>query len=110
MGFLFLREFNFETYKNKVMENCTIYSHYLNFEKIVQIVKENLPKAKVEFNDGEINKSLVATIKGGFFGKNKTLKINYRQRENPSYKLENIECGLTQNLAGMANFVQSSFK
>ncbi len=89
------------------MENCTIYSHYLNFEKVVQIVKEKLPKAKVEFNDGEINKSLVATIKGGFFGKNKTLKINYRQRQNPSYKIEEVECGLTQNLAGMANFIQS---
>lgn len=89
------------------MENCTIYSHYLNFEKVVQIVKEKLPKATVELNDGEINKSLVATIKGGFFGKNKTLKINYRQRQNPSYKLEEIECGLTQNLAGMANFIQS---
>ena len=72
--------------KNKVMENCTIYSHYLNFDKVVQIVKEKLPKAKVEFNDGGINKSLVATIKGGFFGKNKTLKINYRQRENPDRK------------------------
>ncbi|MFK7771368.1 MAG: DUF4272 domain-containing protein [Saprospiraceae bacterium] len=89
------------------MENCTIYSHYLNFEKVVQIVKEKLPKAKVEFNDGGMNKSLVATIKGGFFGKNKTLKINYRQRQNPSYKIDEVECGLTQNLAGMANFVQS---
>ncbi len=89
------------------MENCTIYSHYLNFEKVVQIVKENLPKAKVEFNDGGMNKSLIATIKGGFFGKNKTLKINYRQRQNPSYKIKEVECGLTQNLAGMANFIQS---
>lgn len=89
------------------MENCTIYSHYLNFDKVVQIVKEKLPKAKVEFNDGGINKSLVATIKGGFFGKNKTLKINYRQRENPSYKIEKVDCGLTQNLTGMANFIQS---
>ncbi|MFK8006023.1 MAG: DUF4272 domain-containing protein [Saprospiraceae bacterium] len=89
------------------MENCTIYSHYLNFDKVVEIVKKKLPKAKVEFNDGGINKSLVATIKGGFFGKNKTLKINYRQRENPSYRLEEVECGLTQNLAGMANFIQS---
>lgn len=89
------------------MENCTIYSHYLNFEKVVEILQQKLPKAKVEFNDGGINKSLIATIKGGFFGKTKTLKINYRQRKNPSYKLEEIECGLTQNLAGMANFIQS---
>ena len=89
------------------MENCTIYSHHLEFEKVVQIVKSNLPKAKVEYNDGGMQKSLVATIKGGFFGKTKTLKINYRERKNPSYKLEQVECGLTQNLAGMVNFIQS---
>jgi len=89
------------------MENCTIYSHQLNFDKVVEIVKSNLPKAKVEFNDGGKQKALKATIKGGLFGKNKTLTMNYRERENPSYKLEEIECGLTQNLAGMVNFIQS---
>jgi len=89
------------------MENCTIYSHNLEFKKVVQIVKSNLPKAKVEYNDGGKQKSLVATIKGGFFGKTKTLKINYRERKNPSYKLKQVECGLTQNLAGMVNFIQS---
>lgn len=89
------------------MENCTIYSHNLEFEKVVQIVKSNLANAKVEYNDGGMQKSLVATIKGGFFGKTKTLKINYRERKNPSYKLEQVECGLTQNLAGMVKFIQS---
>lgn len=89
------------------MENCTIYSHNLEFEKVVQIVKAKLPKAKVEFNDGGKQKSLTATIKGGFFGKTKTLKINYRERQNPSYQLEKVECGLTQNLSGMVNFIQS---
>ncbi len=89
------------------MENCTIYSHSIDFEKIIQIVKNQLPKAKVEFTDGGIQKSLVATIKGGFFSKAKTIKINYRQRKNPSYTLELINCGLTQNLSGMINFIQS---
>lgn len=89
------------------MENCTIYSHNLEFEKVVQIIKSNLPKAKVEFNNGGMQKSLTATIKGGFFGKSKILKINYRERKNPSYKLEQVECGLTQNLSGMVNFIQS---
>ena len=89
------------------MENCTLYSHQLNFEKVVEIVKAKLPKAKIEINDGGKQKSLVATIKGGFFGKTKTLKMNYRERENPSYKLDQVECGLTQNLAGMVNFIQS---
>lgn len=89
------------------MENCTIYSHQLRFEDIVQIVKSELPKASVEYNDGGKQKGLIATVKGGFFGKTKTLKINYRERENPSYKLDKVECGLTQNLAGMVNFIQS---
>lgn len=89
------------------MENCTIYSHQLKFDDVVKMVKANLPKAKVEVNDGGKQKSLTAKIKGGFFGKSKTLKINYRERENPSYKLEAVECGLTQNLAGMVNYIQS---
>ncbi len=89
------------------MENCTIYSHELKFDQILSIIKENLPKAQIEIEDGGLQKSMIATIKGGFFSKTKTLKINYRERANPSYKLEEIECGLTQNLAGMANFIQS---
>jgi len=89
------------------MENCTIYSHELKFDEVVAIVKKHLPKATVEVKDGGLQKGMVATIKGGFFSKTKTLTINYRQRKNPSYKLESVECGLTQNLAGMANFVQS---
>lgn len=98
---------NLKKHKTHQMENCTIYSHLLEFEKVVQIVRSNLPKAEVEYKDGGMQKSLVATIKGGFFGKSKTLKINYRERKNPSYKLEQVECGLTQNLAGMVNLIQS---
>lgn len=89
------------------MENCTIYSHHLDFDQVVQIVKSSLPKAQIEHNNGGMQQSLKATIKGGFFGKSKILKINYRQRQNPSYKLEQVECGLTENLAGMVNFIQS---
>lgn len=89
------------------MENCTIYSHQLEFERVVQIVKEKLPKAKIEFNDKGIQKSLVATTKTGFLKPPRTIKINYRQRKKPSYKLEQIECGLTQYLAGMVNFIKS---
>lgn len=89
------------------MENCTIYSHYIDFEKVTEIVRRNLPQATVSVQENGLNKSLNATIKGGLFGKTKQLNINYRQRANPSYKLEQVECDLTQNLAGMANFIQS---
>ncbi len=88
------------------MENCTLYSHQLAFDKVVEIVKSKLPKAKVEVFDEGNRKSLEATIKSGFFSKPKTLKINYRQRENPSYKLDQVECGLTQNLAGMVGYIK----
>ena len=89
------------------MENCTVYSHQLEFDKVVQIVKSHLPKANVDVTDDGLQKSLTATVKGGLFGKDKTLKINYRQRLNPSYTLGEAECGLTKNLTGMIGFVQS---
>lgn len=89
------------------MENCTIYSHKLDFDKVVEIIKSELPKAKIDYKDGGKQKSLTATLKGGFFSKTKTLKVNYRERKTPSYKLDQIDCGLTQNLSGMANLIQS---
>jgi hypothetical protein len=88
------------------MENCTIYSHTLNFDRVIELVKDNLPKAKVESKENGLEKSLTATLKGGLFGKDSSLTINYRERKTPSYKLDKIECGLSQNLAGMVNFIQ----
>lgn len=89
------------------MENCTIYSHYPNFEKVVEIVKQELPKAQIEVSNNGNNHSLVATVKGGFFSKGNQLNINYRQRTKLGYQLKQPECALTQNLIGMANFVQN---
>lgn len=89
------------------MENCTIYSHQLAFDKVIEIVKKSLPKARLDMQDNGLQKSLTATIKGGLFTKKKTLTINYRQRQNPSYNLDQVDCGLTKNLAGMVNFIQS---
>jgi len=89
------------------MENCTLYSHKLEFEKIVQLLKKHVPKAHIDVQDQEENKSITATLKGGFFSKPKSLKLNYRQRKNPSYTLDKVECGLTQNLDGMVNYIQT---
>ncbi len=88
------------------MEHCAIYSHQLNFDRVVEIVRRHLPKADIEHINNDKQKCLTAIIKGGFFAKNKTLKINYRERANPSYTLEQIECDLSQNLAGMVGFIQ----
>jgi hypothetical protein len=89
------------------MENCALYSHHLEFDKIVEIIKTNLPKAKIEITDNKLQKSIKVSLKSGFFSKAKTLTINYREREIPSYNLNNASCGLSQNLMGMTNFVHS---
>ncbi|MFK7935204.1 MAG: DUF4272 domain-containing protein [Saprospiraceae bacterium] len=89
------------------MQNATLYSHQLAFDKIVQLVKTQLPKVKVITNENGLHQSLTATIKGGFFSKTKKLTINYRQRQTLDYQLTKVECDLTQNLAGMVNFIQS---
>lgn len=89
------------------MENCTIYSHELDFDQVVSIVQKHLPKAKIDVSDSEEQKSLTATLKGGLFGKTKKLTLNCRQRLHPSYTLKEVECPLTQNLAGMVNYIQS---
>lgn len=89
------------------MENCTIYSHYLDVDKIVQIVKTHLPKAELSLQKTDADKIIKATVKGGLFGKDKILTIRHRQRLKPSYQLDKIECPVTQNLSGMVNFIQS---
>lgn len=89
------------------MENCTIYSHQINFDAVEEIVRRALHKANITLNDGDKQKQLTATIKGGFFKKDKVLKISYRERETPSYNLDVVNCGLTQNLSGMMNFLGS---
>jgi hypothetical protein len=89
------------------MENCNLYCHEIGFEKILNLVAKAFPSASIDVSTIEENICLTATIKGGFFSKSKSLKINYRQRKNPSYRLDKVECKVTQNLSGMANFVAS---
>jgi hypothetical protein len=89
------------------MENIVLYTHELGFDKIVDIVETFLPDARIEVKDGGNQKSLTATVKEGFFSRSKVLRINYRQRSTPSYNLERINCPLSQNLAGLVNFIKS---
>ncbi|UII27208.1 DUF4272 domain-containing protein [Fulvivirga maritima] len=84
------------------MENCTIYSHYLEFQKILGVIKSILPDVKLEVDDDGLEKRVAVKA-----SEDSSFQLNYRERKTPSYKLEEIECGLTQNLAGMVNFVQS---
>jgi len=89
------------------MDHCTIYNHQLIYENIVEILNKNLPNATKEFaEDGEY-RFIEVEQKGRLFSKGKTLKINYRERVQPSYKLGNPSCPLEQNLTGMLEFVSS---
>lgn len=89
------------------MENCTIYSHLLDFDLVESIIKKHLPKASIERQDVEGEKILSVQSKKGFLSRKQTATIKCRQRIHPSYVLEHAECPLSQNLIGMQNFVAS---
>jgi len=89
------------------MENCTIYSHYIDFEAIEPIIKKHLPKASVKRQDLNGDKILLITSKKGFLGRKYNATIKGRQRIKPSYQLNQVECPICQNLMGMQNYVTS---
>ncbi|KOP38204.1 DUF4272 domain-containing protein [Flavobacterium sp. WLB] len=83
---------------------CTIYSHHLGIQKIKEIFLSHVPKgtfsATSEFLDFE--------IKGGILSPSKTIRISYRQRAVPSYKIPELDdSDLTANLKGLYGFVNS---
>lgn len=89
------------------MENCTIYSHFTNYEIIAPIVKKHLPKASVKHQDLNGEKILFVESKKGFLGRKFKATIKGRQRLHPSFQLDKVECPLCQNLMGMQNYVTS---
>ncbi|UUF13577.1 MULTISPECIES: DUF4272 domain-containing protein [Flavobacterium] len=83
---------------------CTIYSHHLGIQKIKEIFLSHVPKGTFsgtsEFLDFE--------IKGGILSPSKKIKISYRQRAVPSYKIPELDdSDLTANLKGLYGFVNS---
>jgi hypothetical protein len=89
------------------MENCTIYSHYTDFDALEPIIKKHLPKASVKRQDLNGDKILLITSKKGFLGRKYNATIKGRQRIKPSYQLNQVECPICQNLMGMQNYVTS---
>ena len=87
------------------MTQFAIYSHQLGFDKVVRIVQETLPAARIEVDMAE--QRLIGTHKGGLFGKTKSFSFSYRQRKTPSYTLGEIDGPLAENLSGMVNYVRS---
>ena len=89
------------------MEQCTIYSHSIDFDAIIPIIKKYLPKATLERKDTEGEKILIVQAKKGLLSRKHIVTIQGRQRTVPSYQLEQPTCPLTQNLVGMHNYVST---
>jgi hypothetical protein len=89
------------------MENCTIYSHSIDFEAIEPIVKKHLPKASIKRQDLNGQKILLIVSKKGFLGRKYKATIKGRQRVTPSFQLDKVACPICQNLMGMQNYVTS---
>ncbi|NML19241.1 DUF4272 domain-containing protein [Pseudoflavitalea sp. G-6-1-2] len=85
---------------------CTFYSHDFGFDKIVNIAEGIFPNAKI--NTGKEGESdvLELDIKGGLFSPSSHIRIQYRQKENPSWKFEpGDNSAITNNLRGLYGFV-----
>src|SRR5688572_26911058 len=87
---------------------CTIYSHHLVFDRIVEIVKRTFSGASISLGTQDEFQVIDVEIKGGLFSASKKLKVSYRQRVTPSYQLPDIDDSpLTKNLKGLYGFVSS---
>ncbi|OIV40174.1 DUF4272 domain-containing protein [Flavobacterium johnsoniae] len=83
---------------------CTIYSHHLGLERIKEIFLSHVPKGSFSGD----NEFLEFEIKGGILNPSKKLRISYRERAVPSYKIpETDDSELTTNLKGLYGFVNS---
>jgi len=58
---------------------CTIYSHNIGFDKILDIVRRIYPSGKLDINSEDEFQVVTIEIKGGFFKSSKKIKIPYRQ-------------------------------
>lgn len=87
---------------------CTIYSHHLVFDRIVEIVKSIFPGAAISVGTQDEFSIVDIEIKGGLFSSSKKMKVSYRQRIIPSYQLPEVDDSpLTRNLKGLYGFVSS---
>ncbi|WP_273209016.1 DUF4272 domain-containing protein [Runella zeae] len=87
---------------------CTIYSHYLGFDSIVDMLKQTYPKANLTIGNQDEFHTAELEIKGGLFSSSSKFKIGYRQRQKPSYQLlQGDVCPLSQNLKGLYGFISS---
>lgn len=87
---------------------CTLYSHYIGFDKIVEILKQRYPKANFVLENQNEFYTAGLEIKDGLFSPASKIKIGYRQRQKPSCQLtEQDDCPLSKNLKGLYGYVDS---
>ncbi|MEN7549957.1 DUF4272 domain-containing protein [Rapidithrix thailandica] len=90
------------------MENyCTLYAHELALEKIIEEINTRFPNEEISYSESGETKSISVNTNNGLTGAKSQFQINYRERAKPSYKIEQIDSSLTQNLSGMLGFVNS---
>jgi len=89
------------------MENCTLYTHEVEMEKVLTRMRAHFGEQAVKVN-GPANRWEQLTITSGkkLLRKGHTLTINYRQRATPGYQLVRSDDPVTTNLIGMYGFVQ----
>jgi len=81
----------------------TVYSHYLGFDKIIDILKKHYPTAEISVEEDK--GSDIATVG---FENGSSLRVQYRQRRIPSYQIPQVDDSpLTSNLKGLYGYVQS---
>ncbi|KAF2512540.1 DUF4272 domain-containing protein [Flavobacterium foetidum] len=87
---------------------CTIYSHHIGFDKILESVKNSYPQAVIKISSQNDSQIAEIEIKGGFLSSGSKLTISYREKNQPSYQIpETDECALTGNLRGLYGYVDS---
>ncbi|MDA3615721.1 DUF4272 domain-containing protein [Polluticaenibacter yanchengensis] len=87
---------------------CTIYTHYLAYEKLISNINNSFPKAKIDVNSDNDSKYITVVLKGGLFSGNKEFKINYRERGIASYQIVEVDNSpLAENIKGLYGYVNS---
>lgn len=87
------------------MEYYSLYSHSVDVDGIVSIVRNAFHKAVVDVNQQNEHAVITVVIKGGIFSRKQTLKLQYRQRLFPSYHLRDVLCEVSNQFLGMYHYV-----
>lgn len=87
---------------------CTFYAHRGGFDTIVHIVESTFSKAKISISKEGESDVIEVEIKGGLFKSASRLRIQYRQKDTFSYRIEpNDNSALTNNLRGLYGYATS---